>query len=604
MLDVADLPVIYTSWRNRYHDRDNRMELIDRVITGDFGVFDPEDEPIESRSPNFVQVALEDTAEAASLMPTLRVEPSGTTSGAKKRAVTMEKVGTSYLDISKMDLLVPQTVMDMAAFGYGVWVVWPRFDLRAPVIERRDPRTCYPELGHRPGDPVERAFFCRQVPYTSLPEAYKITLSNYLANNARITTMGTAVQENIDVVLVEWFDQEEMVVAALYQASGAMMTGTPTPTSYIPVELERIPNKTGMCPVVIGSRFSIDGEFRGQFDQVIGVLNAHIRLTGMLLDYADQAVYSDIWVKDLIGEMPFGGGAYIELGPQGSIGRVAPAVSSLNVQQDLANLVEGFHVGGRWPKSRPGEIDQSIASAKFLESSAGMMNTAIRTYHMLLKHMMEQSLRVSFELDRKLFPGEKTASGILRNQQFLLDYDTKDIDPESRLRVEYGLGLGKDPSQSAVMMIQYAKEKYISRQFVQENIDGLTDVERERRRIDVEQLQDMALAEILTGLQNQQIPQDALVKIAQARANGEDLFDLFQKYIVQPKQDNAQQGLQSGMTGETMPPGPPGQAALPTPGGPPMPGPTPPPPPGNPLEAASRLSVNLPGRTGFLSTQT
>jgi hypothetical protein len=155
-----------------------------------------------------------------------------------------------------------------------------------------------------------------------------------------------------------------------------------------------------------------------------------------------------------------------------------------------------------------------------------------------------------------------------------------------------------------VMMIQYAKEKYISRQFVQENIDGLTDVERERRRIDVEQLQDMALAEILTGLQNQQIPQDALVKIAQARANGEDLFDLFQKYIVQPKQDNAQQGLQSGMTGETMPPGPPGQAALPTPGGPPMPGPTPPPPPGNPLEAASRLSVNLPGRTGFLSTQT
>jgi hypothetical protein len=182
MLDVSDLPVIYTAWRNRYHDRDNRMELIDRVITGDFGVFDPEDEPIESRSPNFVQVALEDTAEAASLMPTLRVEPSGTTSGAKKRAVTMEKVGTSYLDISKMDLLVPQTVMDMAAFGYGVWVVWPRFDLRAPVIERRDPRTCYPELGHRPGDPVERAFFCRQVPYTSLPENYKITLSNYLAN--------------------------------------------------------------------------------------------------------------------------------------------------------------------------------------------------------------------------------------------------------------------------------------------------------------------------------------------------------------------------------------------------------------------------------------
>jgi len=129
----------------------------------------------------------------------------------------------------------------------------------------------------------------------------------------------------------------------------------------------------------------LDGEFRGQFDQVVGLLEAHIRLMSMVLDYADQAVYSDIYVKDLIGEMPYGGGAYIELGPQGAIGRVPPAVSSLNVQADMAQLMDGIHLGGRWPKSRPGEIDQAIASAKFLESSVGMMNTAIRTYHQILQ---------------------------------------------------------------------------------------------------------------------------------------------------------------------------------------------------------------------------
>src|SRR5690606_18546989 len=121
----------------------------------------------------------------------------------------------------------------------------------------------------------------------------------------------------------------------------------------------------------------------------------------------------DIWVRDLVGELPYGGGAYIELGPNGAIGRVPPAVTSLDVQRDLAALVDGIHLGGRWPKSRPGEIDQSIASAKFLESSVGMLNTAIRTYHQILQRSLARAIRIAFIIDRKLFPGPKTVTGIL-----------------------------------------------------------------------------------------------------------------------------------------------------------------------------------------------
>ena len=171
----------------------------------------------------------------------------------------------------------------------------------------------------------------------------------------------------------------------------------------------------------------------------------------------------DIFVKDLIGEMPYGGGAYIELGPQGAIGRVPPAVSSLNVQADMAQLMDGIHLGGRWPKSRPGEIDQAIASAKFLESSVGMMNTAIRTYHQILQSKLEKALRIACMVDKEYFPGEKTAGGILRNQEFLEEYNpAKDIDMDNRLRVEYGLGMGRDPAQSAVLHIQYSQNEFVS----------------------------------------------------------------------------------------------------------------------------------------------
>jgi hypothetical protein len=341
------------------------------------------------------------------------------------------------------------------------------------------------------------------------------------------------------------------------------------------VELERIENKAGVCPVVIGTRISLDGEVRGQFDQVVGLLEAHIRLTGLILDYADQAVYSDIFVKDLIGEMPYGGGSFIELGPQGAIGRVPPAVSSLNVQADLSSLVDGMHVAGRWPKSRPGEIDQSIASAKFLESAAGMMNTAIRTYHQIMQRQLEKALRIAFEIDKSYFPGAKSATGILRNQQFLIEYNpSSDINTNHQLRVEYGLGLGRDPAQSAVLHIQYSQAEFVSKEFVQENIDGLTDVGRERSRLDVEKFRGMALAKLLMGLEQGTIPEAALVEIARAREQGEELFDLYEKYIVKPAEEmianQVPTGLGPPMQPGALPPGPsPEGAAGPMPPGPP-----------------------------------
>ena len=572
-LEIDRLAAMYASWRSRQFDRDVRMETIDRVVRGDFDVFDPDEEGIDSRSPNLIQVALEDTAESASLVPTVRVQPDRPNQQAKKTARTMEQIAVSYMDVNKIDLLIPRSVMDKAAYGMSVWTITPDFEQEIPLIERRDPRQCYPEPGFRPGDDVSKCMFTREVFFSQLPSEYQDILRSAVADHSEIDDP----DENAKVVLVEYYDEDEYVLAGLYQASTSGLvrykSGSDVP---YPVLLERIENKIGICPVVIGSRISLDGEIRGQFDQVVGLLEAHIRLMGLILDYADQAVYSDIFVKDLIGEMPYGGGSFIELGPQGAIGRVPPAVSSLNVQNDLAQLIEGIHVGGRWPKSRPGEIDQSIASAKFLEASAGMMNTAIRTYHQILQRQMERALRISLEIDKAYFPKTKTAAGILRNQEFLTEYNPdSDIDTSHLLRVEYGLGLGRDPAQSAVLHIQYSQAEFVSKEFVQENIDGLTDVGRERSRLDVEKFRAMALAKLLQGLEAGMVPNEALVEIARAREKGDDLFDLFEEYIVKPEQEAAlaaeQAMVQTGLGPPTevgaAPPGAEEPEMIPPPGG-------------------------------------
>lgn len=596
MLDIARLPGIYETFKTRYRDRDERMEDIDAVVRGEWDTVDPDEDPVKARSPNLIQVALEDTSEVAGSLPTVRVIPRRPTASGKKKAASMEKLSAGYFDFSQMDLMVPQTVLDLAAFGVGVWVIWPDFEERLPIIEKRDPRTCYPEPGWRPDRSVNRTVFARQIHFSQLPVEHQVALLDFVTDDS-----GNLTEERLKVTLLEYFDVDEYVLAALVESDGGNAE-----IQMIPVELERVQNRTGACQVVIGARFSLDGEFRGQFDQIIGTMLAHVRLTSMVLDYADQAVYSDIFVKDLIGEMPYGGGSYIELGPNGMIGRVPPAVTSLNVSDDLDRLVEGIHVGGRWPKSRPGQIDQSIASAKFVEATVGMMNTTIKTYHLILKRMMEHALRLCFLTDQKWFPGEKTISGILRNQEFVEEYDAStDIDVKNRIRVEYGLGLGRDPSTSAVLMVNYAENKYISRDFVQENIEGLTDVERERTRIDLQDLRAMGFTKILQGVEQGTVPNPdrALLEIARRREKGDDLWELYEEFVVKPQEELQEQTF-SGFPGEQSPLGasPPELggvvSGLPAPDGT---GLTPPRPP-DPTEVLARLNVPA-GGGGTFGTQ-
>lgn len=581
MLSTQELSILYSDWRQRYAERDSRMGELYDIVTGDFSQFDPDGEQVESRSPNLIQVALEDTAEAAALMPTIRVTPPKGTDESKNTAAKMERVGVSYMETSHMDLVIPDTIMDLVGAGLGCYVVWPDSREKAPFIEKRDPRTCYPEPSLRPYEQPKRVFFARSVYYSQLPDNWKQLMADWVDDTA------LRRDGNVPVTLVEYFDEHETIIAGMF-ASRSHTSGQMGGTDYVPVELERWENETGICPVIVGSRFTLDGEHRGQFDQVIGAFEAHVRLMGMILDYSDQAVYSDIWVRDLIGELPYGGGAYIELGPNGAIGRVPPAVTSFSVQQDLAALTDAIHMGGRWPKSRPGDVDQSIASAKFVEATAGVMNTVIKSLHLIMRNMLERTLRVCYVTDQTFFPGEKVASGILRNHEFLEEYDpATDIDLKAKVRVEYGLGFGRDPAQSAVLHIQYGQSGYISKETVQENITGIIDVHRENARIDSERLRDMLFAKLLQGVETGEVPDDALLEIMESRQRGDDLADIYQKYVVDPRQERESQMLQTGLGGE------PAMAGAPAPGPPGGEGGIAPPGAPNPAELLSRVNIPI-----------
>lgn len=599
MIDYRQLPTIYSAFRNRWSERDERVETMDLAVTGDWRSVGPDEESLDSASPNLVQVALEDTAESASLRPSVRLMPSKPTNVAKDKASKMERLAASYMELSQWPLLSIKSLMDLAGFGYFAWVVTYDEESQSPYLQWRDPRTCYPSPGWLPGDSVRECLFTRHLYLNQLPEMYRSRVMDSL----RDKDPNSVINLQRKVVVVEHFDESHITVAALLQNSlnaASNILGRSNEVSYTPVLLDQTETPGGICPVVMVQRITLDGEPRGQFDQVIPVMQAHIKLMSMVIDYADQSVYSDIWVKDLIGEMPYGGGAYIQLGPQGSIGRVPPAVSSLSVQQEMEQLIANIHLGGRWPKSRPGEIDQAIASAKFLEASSGMMNTVIRTYHYIMATALTQAMNICFKVDMEVGK-DRTVAGVLKNQQFLHEHSKSDIDPKARPVVEYGAGLGRDPAQAVVIGIQMQGAGFVSKEFVQENYDGLMDVQRERERIDAEKLSDIAWAQLLQGVTDGTIPKTALAEIFNARMKGAEIVDLYDKYVARPAADQAAQQLTSGLGG---PPGMPGQGGPAGPGG--MMAPPPPdmaamlggagaPAPNEPPSSIGRLSVPLGG---------
>lgn len=587
MLKIDALPAWFSAYRGRFIERDLRMQNILDVVKGGNLSTTPDDNDHESVSPNLIQVALEDTAESAALMPTIRVIPTTPDAEAKKKANKMERIATGYLDRAGGQLFLIRSFLELGAFGFFAPSVFMDSETGLPRLDLRSAVGCYPDPDWKPGMTIRKCIFARDVYVTQLPVAYQAKMKEF-----EDTSNGIIVGGQKKVTLVEYFDENEIVIAAMFARTGAGAVND-SKVSYLPAELDRFTHNYDVCPVVIGQRITLDGEPRGQFDQVINPQQAHERLQRMAIDYADQAVYSDLWVRDPLGPIPIGGGGVIELGPNGQIGRVPPAVTGMNFFQELDQMINSIHLGGRWPKSRPGEIDQAIASAKFLETSVGVMNTVMKTYHLIMKYTLERALHVMFKMDKKDGRDTQSISGVFRNQEFVETYNPReDIDLDYKIQVEYGLGLGRDPAQSAVLHIQYQGAGIISKEFVQESVEGVNDIERERRRIDVEKFTDMMFGKLMQGVQQGSIPDKALVEMAMARQKGDGIFEIFKKFVIDPAEEQQANGVMSGLTGMLQQPG----------AAPAAPGPMPPPPPDMP-KAIGRLSSPAGDRGSFLGTQ-
>jgi hypothetical protein len=550
---------LWQTFVDRWRGRDERMNLIARVVRGDWTVLDKDAKLLSAKSPNVIQVGLEDTAAAASMIPTPRVYASDPADPVSERqAQQMELLGASYLKRAGGKLLFQKSSLTGGAFGLACWQVvndGPNGKVGS-VPQWRDPSGCYPEPDVDEIGVASRMFHEREVYLSQLDPHY----ARQFIEHCHASKYDATWFDDHSVKMLEYSDANRVTIGLAYDSSrnprdnGLLPYMEGQSASWVSVIVDDYPNKAGMCRGIYGQWPSLDGEPRGQYDQVVSVLAAHMRLVAMALEHAAQSVYNELVVVDPIGDIPQGPDAVIELGAQGKAFRLPPATVSFSFFEETNRLLDAVHVGARWPRNRTGEVSQSQASGKFVETSLGVQNAVIGTHHTVLERMTTQALNVCFALDAAEGP-RRTQAGVLRNQQFQIAFDRKDIDLKAEVCIEYGLGYGRDVSQSAVIALQLVGGKMISIETAQENYPGITNVARERARLLGEEIQAQMKAELWMAVQSKEVTSEQLADLYEDVLRGTLFVEAYRKFIIEPKKKRESQMLTSGLTGGKLMPG-------------------------------------------------
>jgi hypothetical protein len=176
--------------------------------------------------------------------------------------------------------------------------------------------------------------------------------------------------------------------------------------------------------------------------------------------------------------------------------------------QEQQVLEQEMRMGSRYPEGRSGQIDASIITGSGVQALLGGFDTQIKAGQMILAEAFEHVIKLCFEMDEKLFPGEKKQNGVFQGAPYELAYaPEKDIAGQYEVQVRYGLMAGLDPSRALIFSLQALQANLVSKDFIMQELPWNMNVSREQERIDIERMRDSLSASLAATAQA--IPQMA-----------------------------------------------------------------------------------------------
>lgn len=459
---------------------------------------------------NLISTGLDQTAmRIASTTPNLffpALKPGDNAS--EKRATIRRNATLGWWEANKMPLKMRRRARQLIGYASSPVVLRPDSKRGIARWETRSPLSAFVSPSEDPDNitPDDAIF--------TFGRSYKWLEANYPERIGMLNTNGRKPAAHTVFEVVEYLDADEMVLAVIGEKPDPF---APTLHGQRIVELERIPNRTGMCMAVVPGRISLDRPM-GQFDGLIGMYQMQAKLMALELISVERGIFPDTYLISRPGETakfvsgPFDGRTgMVNIVAGGDLREAAqgggPASANL-----IDRLERGMRVTSGIPAEYGGESNVNIRTGKRGDAIlSAVVDFPVQEAQEILAHSMMEENKRAIAIAKTYFGNDRRSFYVSRYQKHVDYIPNKDFESDDNV-VSYSYA-GADANSLVVGLGQRVGIGTMSKRTAQEIDPLVADPEREHDRVVQEQLEQALLQSVQQQAQSGQIPPADLAAI-------------------------------------------------------------------------------------------
>ena len=561
MLSVKEVAAKASRLQTRYAARDQRMRDVLSVRQGDISKVYPsmfsEDYP-KPLVANFIDVAARDLAEVQAPLPSFNCSATNMVSdSARKAADTRTRIANYYVTTSDLQIQMYQGADWFNTYGMLPAVIEMDYESNSPKIRLLNPFGVYPEIDR----------FGRTISLTQFIASDAETMAAQFPEYAdQIISRNSMIPGSPYMTVIRYHDKDQDLIF-LPERNNLVLANTPNPV--------------GKCLARVALRSSLDGEARGQFDDVLAVQLARARFAVLQIQAAEKSIQAPIAIPQDVQELALGPDAIMRsANPQGI--RRVPLELPPGIFTESGVLERELRLGARYPEVRSGNIDASIVTGRGVQALQAGFDTQVRAAQAQFARLFNDLISLCFEVDESIFGSiPKEIKGNDDGTPYSMKYvPSRDIKGEYGVDVRYGIMSGMDPNRAIIALLQMRSDKLVSRDYVRREIPMELNVTQEEQRVDIEEMRDSLRVSIAQYAQTipaiaaqGQDPSQIITRIAEVikgRQKGLQLENIIEKAFApqeQPEQMMPEQMMQEQISPAGMAPAPASQPLPEEPGG-------------------------------------
>ena len=530
MLSVKEITAKVNRLQTRYSARDARMRDVLSVRQGDMSKVYPAMFSEEYPRPliaNLIDVSARDLAEAMAPLPTFTCSATNTVSDASRKAAdNRTRIANYYVDRSELQVQMYTGADWYNTYGMMIGTVELDYEDKNPTIKLVNPFGSYPEIDR----------FGRCLSLTQIVGMDGQTLASLYPEFAdQILNKNQYTPGSPYLSLVRYHDKDQDLI-------------------YLPerkdLVLARTPNPIGKCMVRVAFRPSIDGEARGQFDDVLAVQLARARFAVLQIQAAEKSIQAPIAIPQDVQELALGPDSIMRSANPQAIRRV-PLELPVGVFQESGVLERELRMGARYPESRSGQIDASVVTGRGVQALQSGFDTQIKAAQAQFARVFTELIGICFEADEKIFGSSvKEIRGVDDGTPYTMKYvPSRAINGDYTVDVRYGIMSGLDPNRAVIALLQMRSDKLVSRDYVRREIPVEINVSQEEQKVDIEEMRDalrVAVAQYAQAIpamaaqgQDPELVITRISEIIQGRQKGMQIENIVEKAFAPAPQTQA-----------------------------------------------------------------